>query len=186
MSGLLSRIKNIVRWARITVAGGDIASLPIQQVEYKGKVGDCLMVFPYGHHANLTENSLVAMFAMEGDANSRAGIGYTPDVRPTLKAGEVAIYHPLTGTIIKFNEAGGININAVAAITIDAPDITMNSVNHTINTTNYELNCVEGDAVATGTGFEFTGGLRSNTEDISYQRTHGGVQSGSSSTDVVD
>lgn len=193
MSDLLSRIKRIVRWARITAAGGDSKSYPIQQVEYKGKVGDCLMVFPYGHHANLTPDSLVAMFAVEGDADNRAGIGWTPTIRPKLLEGEVAIYHPLTGTIIKFNQAGGININAVAEITVDAPsvvvnapDIEMNSTNHTINTTNYELNCVEGDATATGTGFEFTGGLRSNTKDISDTHTHSGVQTGAGNTGTVN
>lgn len=181
---LLSRLKRVIRWARVTSAGNDTGRFPVQQVGYHGKVGDCLMIFPYGHHANLSPDSLVAMFAVEGDADNRAGIGYTPKIRPTLKNGEVAVYHPLTGTIIKFNEAGGININAIAPITIDAPDITMNSTNHTINTTNYALNCTTGTSAASGS-MNFTGDLTSNGKDISDTHTHSGVQSGGSDTGPV-
>lgn len=191
--GWLSKVKQVVRWARITAAGSDTGAFPVQQVTYHGKAGDCLMIFPYGHHANLTPDSLVAMFAVEGDADNRAGIGWTPKTRPELKAGEVAIYHPPTGTIIKFNEQGGINVNAVAPITVDAPevtvtapDITMNSTNHTINTTNYALNCTNGTGNMGAGSFDFTGDLTSNGKDISDTHTHGDVEPGAGNTGTVN
>lgn len=167
---LRSKIKNIIRWARITASGIDTRQYPVQQVEYKGKVGDCLMIFPYGHHANLTPESLVAMFAVEGDPNNRAGIGWTPTNRPVLAAGEICIYHPPSGSIIKFNAAGGIDITAVEDVTLTAQDMT-------INLDNLNVNC-------SGTA-AFTGALTSNGKDISDGHAHSGVMSGGSNTGPV-
>ena len=157
---MISRLKNLLRWAKVTMAGDDTGQFPVQQVTYLGKVGDCLMVFPYGLHANLTDDSLVVMFAMHGQEENRAGIGYTPQTRPQLAEGEVALYHPNTGSMVKMQASGDI--------LIDAPNVRF--------TGNVEI---EGATTLSAT-------VTSNGKDISDTHTHGGVQSGGSSTGVPD
>lgn len=162
---MISRLKNLLRWGKITKAGDDTGQFPVQQVTYLGKVGDCLMVFPYGYHANLTTDSLVALFAMHGQEENRAGIGYTPQTRPELAEGEVAVYHPNTGTMIKLQASGDI--------LIDAPNVRF--------TGNVDI---DGDLTVTGaTALSDT--VTSNGKDISDTHTHSGVQSGGSNTGPV-
>lgn len=159
---MISRFKNLIRWAKITIAGDDTGQFPVQQVTYLGKVGDCLMIFPYGFHANLTDDSLVAMFAMHGQEENRAGIGYTPQTRPQLAEGEVAVYHPSTGTMIKLQASGDI--------LIDAPNVRFTGnvdIDGNLN--------VDGD---TTLGANVT----SNSVNISDTHVHSGVQSGPSNT----
>lgn len=145
------RLKRIVRWARVTAAGSDTKAFATQQVEYQGKVGDCAMIFPYGFHANLTPDALVAMFAMGGNPENRAGIGWTPKTRPILKEGEVAFYHPSTNTVIKLNDGGGIDVNSDGAVNVTAP-----SVNVTAPTVNITATSVTVDAANT----TFTGNVQ--------------------------
>jgi phage gp45-like len=159
---LISRLKNLLRWAKITKAGDDTRQFPVQQVTYLGKVGDCLMIFPYGFHANLTDDSIVAMFAMYGQEANRAGIGYTPQTRPQLAEGEVAVYHPRTGTMVKLQASGDV--------LIDAPNVAF-----TGNVT------IEGDLTVTGnTALGAT--VTSNGANISDTHVHSGVQTGGSNT----
>lgn len=175
---VLTKVKEIIRWARVTRAAAGSNAFHVQQVEYSGKIGDCLMIFPYGLHANLTPDSLVAMFSVGSDASNRAGIGWTADTRPDLKEGEVAVYHPRSGTLIKLNESGGINVVSVSEVTVDAPKVTLtaedivsNSTNYTINTANFQLNCESG-AIVASSSFDFTGVVTANGKDIDDTHTH--------------
>lgn len=108
---MVNMIKNLFRWARVTKAGPDNKQFPVQQVEYLGKVADCMMLFPYGVHGNLTPDSLILMMSVQGQEENRVGIGGTPNNRPELAPGEVAYYHPPTGTIIHMRASGDIDIN---------------------------------------------------------------------------
>lgn len=159
---MISQLKNLLRWAKITMTGDDSASFPIQQVTYLGKTADAYVLFPFGLHANLTEDSLVAMFAMHGQEENRVVIGGTPTKRPTLAGGEVALYHPDTLYMIKFDTNGDLlitapNVQFTGNVVIDG--------NLTVN----------GD---TALGANVT----SNGVNISDTHVHSGVQSGASNT----
>lgn len=108
---MLSKIKNLIRLCRVTRSGDGEGQLPVQQVEFMGQVGDSIMVFPFGMHANVSEDALAVMFSIQGDAENRAAIGMS-ESRPVLSAGEVAIYHPDTGAIVKMKSDGNIELQA--------------------------------------------------------------------------
>lgn len=197
---LVSKLKNIVRWARITAAGVTSRQFWTQQVEYKGKAGDCLLVFPYGIHANVPVDALVLMFSVEGDADNRAGIAWTPKTRPDLTPGEVALYNPITGAIVKMNIDGGIDVQAEAPITFTGPKVTFNtddfevnaaniimngSASYTLTTVAYSLSVTTGQATSSGGGIDFAGGISSNGKSIDENHAHTGVTPGAGTSGPV-
>ena len=117
-------LSKLIRWAKILKAGTDTDQFAVQQMTYLGKTADGLIVFPYGHHANIPPGALALMFAVEGDATNRAAIAWTPKLRPVLKSGEVAFYHPLIpDLIIKLQENGEMLVKSGVKVFIDAPDV---------------------------------------------------------------
>lgn len=105
---------NMIKRAVVTLAGSDNKQVPIQQITYNGKVADAEIIFPYGVHANLSadNNTLCIVFAVEGQEDYRAAMGYTPGLRPKpLEEGEVVFYHPLTQSKIHFRNNGDIDID---------------------------------------------------------------------------
>lgn len=136
-------LRNLLRWARITKAGTDDKQFATQQMEYLGKVADGLIVFPYGIHGNVPPDALALMFAVQGSADNRAAIAWTPKDRPKLKEGEVAFYHPPTDAFIIWRQSGDLdietgnggtanvnvkckqaNITASESVTVDTPEST--------------------------------------------------------------
>ena len=111
--------KKLIRWARITKAGSDDKQFATQQLEYMGKVADAFMVFPYGLHGNVPVDAQVLMFAVGGDPDNRAGIGWTPKDRPKLADGEVAFYHPPTDAFIIWRSTGDLDIETGSGGTKD-------------------------------------------------------------------
>ncbi len=106
--------RNMIKRAVITLGGTDDKELPIQQLSYNGKVADAEIIFPYGVHANLSadNNTLCIVFAVDGQEDYRAAMGYTPGLRPKpLEEGEVVFYHPLTQSKIHFRNNGDIDID---------------------------------------------------------------------------
>ena len=148
---MIDKIKNLIRWARITKAGSDKEQFATQQMEYLGKVADGLIVFPYGIHGNVPPGALALMLSIQGNPDNRAAIAWTPKDRPTLAAGEVAFYHPPTGAFIIWRANGDLdietgnggsanininckqaNITASESMTFDTPEATFTG-NVTIN-----------------------------------------------------
>lgn len=181
---MLNRIKKLIRLARISGSGKDDKQLPMQQVEYMGKVGNGVMLFPYGMHGNIPVDTLALMVTPNADSASRVGVAVAPEDRPTMAADEFCLYHPKTQSIIHFRsengnldidvvkeEAGNVNINTTQAnitasdsVNITAPDTIING-DFTVN----------GD---TALGANVT----SNGADIS--NTHGHVQANDSDGDT--
>lgn len=129
MLGFLAKLKNIVRAGKITGPADNSKQFPVQQISFKGKLADTLMVFPYGVYANVsTDDALALMFAIDGNEENRAAIAYTPQKRPTdLANGEVAFYHPFSNSFIKFRNDGTIAIDAKGVLNLDATgDININ------------------------------------------------------------
>jgi len=170
---MMNRLKKLIRWARISKGGSDDKQFPVQQVEYMGKVGDCMMIFPYGMHGNASEDSLVLMMTPNADSANRAGIPGTPHERPKMAINEFCLYHPKTQSIIHFrnngdididtskNKSGNLNVN-----TTQANITASNSVNITAPDTNINGNLtVTGDTSLSAT-------VTSNGKDISDTHTH--------------
>lgn len=131
--GFLDKLKNIVRFARITGPADNSANFPVQQMSFKGKVVNVLQIFPYGMYANsASDDSLGVMFSIDGSENNRAAISYTPQRRPNdLEQNEVAIYHPYTNSFIKFRNNGNIEIDSIQDG--NTGNIIVNCSNATIN-----------------------------------------------------
>lgn len=175
-------LHKLLKWARVTKAApAEAQQFAVQQVTYSGKVGDAILVMPYGVHANLPVDSLALMFAVNGEPDNRAIIGFDPKQRPELVEGEVAFYHPPTGSFIKWTEAGDLDIQvgeesggnvtincatatitASSSVTIDTPTTTLTGAVQ-----------VDGDLTVTGaTALGAT--VTSSGVDISNTHTHTG------------
>ncbi len=123
-------IKSLLRWARVTKAGDDTGDFPIQQVGYLAKIGDTVMWFPYGMHANIPADELVLMISMQGNPEARISIPGSPQKRvKPLVSGEVVFFHPSTGSKLHFKENGDIEITSVKDVTVTVEgDVTVNAV----------------------------------------------------------
>ena len=161
-------ISRLMRWCRISREGDGSADFPIQQVTYNGKTANAAMWFQYGIHANIPEDqgggvgSLGLMLALHGNAEERVVLPGSPQRRPTLEPGELAVYHPPTGSIIHFKANGDI-------------DITAPNMNLTSDVT------ITGDLTVTGdTALAAT--VTANGKDISDTHIHSGVTTGGSNT----
>ncbi len=111
---MISALKKLIRWARVTGSGGDSKQFPVQQVNFLNKNSDVIMVFPYGMHGNADKDSLALMFQVLGDNGSKAAIPTSYKDRPATDAGEVVFFHPPTGSKIHFKKSGDIELDAGA------------------------------------------------------------------------
>src|SRR5512139_1778431 len=116
----MTSLNRLLRWAGISRPGKDTGQFPIQQVAYLGKVSDCLMVFPYGMHANVDGDSLTLLFAVGGDDDNKAGIATSGNRRQTLQPGEVMVYSPKTGASVVFKASGDIDLTTSANVNVTA------------------------------------------------------------------
>jgi hypothetical protein len=113
MRSIRNTIKSLLRLARVAKAGDDTEEFPIQQVAYLGKVGNTVMWFPYGMHANIPADELVLMVAMQGNPEARVSFPGSPQKRVKPLAGtEVTFFHPVTGSKLHFKADGSIEIES--------------------------------------------------------------------------
>lgn len=183
-------LRNLIRWARITKAGTDKEQFATQQMEYLGKVADGLIVFPYGIHGNVPPDALALMLAVQGSADNRAAIAWTPKDRPELKAGEVAFYHPPTDAFIIWKENGDLDIETgnggTANININCKNVNLTASDN-VNIECKQTNITASESVTLDTPeTTITGNLTvqgntslsatvtSNGKDISDTHTHNG------------
>jgi len=175
-------LHKLLKWARVTKAAPTEAQqFAVQQVTYSGKVGDAVLVMPYGIHANLPVDSLALMFAVNGEPDNRAILGFDPKQRPELAEGEVAFYHPPTGSFIKWTEAGDLDIQVGEGsggnVTINCATATITaSGSVTLDTPTTTLTgAVQVDGNLTVTGATALGAtVTSSGVDISNTHTHAG------------
>lgn len=175
-----------IGWAKITAAGDSVAKFFTQQITYRNKVSNVLVVYPYGYHANAkVDESLVLMFGVNGDSENKAGIPFQPNIRPDLKEGEVAIYQPGTNTVIKFLQNENIVINTDKDIEAACDNMTVTAATKvTVTAPNTEF---VSDVKVTG-NFEVTGSstlsstVTSGGKDISD--SHGHAQANDSGGDT--
>lgn len=197
---MIGEIANMIKRAVITLAGTDDKQIPIQQITYNGKVADAEIIFPYGVHANLSadNNTFCIVFAVEGQEDYRAAMGYTPGLRPKpLAEGEVVFYHPLTQSKTHYRNNGDIDIDVTGEngdfnITIKKDlNITVGgdvnievtgTATVTAPTTNWEGDInLDGNIDVTG-ATSLSATVTSNGKDISDSHTHSQPDTGPDAT----
>ncbi len=170
---MMNALKNLIRLARTTRASADDTDFPIQQISYMGKVGDALMWFPYGYHANIPPDYL-SLFVTPGANNeSRVAFPGSPQKRiKNLVAGEVVVFHPPTGSKIHFKADGSIEMLSDTAIKIQsAPKVEIFSA------TDVSI----GDEAGT-----FEKMVNATGMAVYNGHTHGGIDPGAGTTAVPD
>lgn len=121
-------LKNLIRLARITMAGKDDGNAPLQQMEYLGKVADGIIIFPYGYHANVPADVAALMLALQGSPDNRVAMPFNTKDRPTLKESEVVFFHPKTGFFLKWDENGDlIGDNGTGKFTLSGDTMTVDA-----------------------------------------------------------
>lgn len=117
MSDFSAKLKGLVKLGSATKARGSTGTVPIQSFTHQGKTGDTMNAYPYGFDANAPAEALSVMLAIEGNAENRVSLPMAPfEWAADLASGEVRIFHPLTGSQIRFQADG--------SVLIDAPEVT--------------------------------------------------------------
>lgn len=109
---MINALRNLIKWARISLSGDDSTSFPTSQMTYFTKTTDVLMIFPYGMGANPPEDSICLMFSASGQESNRAAIPtVNPNIRPkNLEKGETYFGNPLAKTRIVFQADGTLAV----------------------------------------------------------------------------
>lgn len=114
---MILKLKNMIRFGRVTRPGKDNGADTISQVESMGRAVNVTMLYPYGISANAPENSTVLIFAAGGSAQNMAALAMFPENRkPDLKPGEIAIGNMLSKALVFFKEDGEIEIKTGTSI----------------------------------------------------------------------
>lgn len=160
MNDLFSKIKHIVKWAKVTKSTDDAGNKPGAIVSYLGQENTATcMLSPYGLFSNVPVDTNVLLFAAYGVEGNRVAISCPLDERiKDLEEGEVAIGNLLAKSFIKLDKEGNIEIVSTKDVTItNAGKLTINNsgdididVNGDINITN--ANNVNIDASQTNLG----------------------------------
>ena len=90
-------------WARITGADQD-KEFPIQQISMMGRIGDFIIIHPYGLYADLPDD-----VALQGIAKGRV-IPVTTTRPSDTERGEPVLFHPKTGARIILRNSGDIEM----------------------------------------------------------------------------
>lgn len=124
-SSWAERIKRTIRVCRATLAGDESTTFAQQQVEYLGKTADAVIIFPYGFHAVAPADTLGLLFAQMGNPEALIRMPGFDRNRPTMVAGEVAVYHPGTGSVILFKADGSVSVTSVVGVNVSAPAVSI-------------------------------------------------------------
>lgn len=183
---ILTKLKNIIRFAKVTLVGGDDKQFPESQYEYMGKVKDVVVVYPYGMSAKAPVENLAVLLTVGHEENS-VSIEMSEGTREKgLKAGEAVFGNWVSGSNIKFlangdievTSNGNVNVTASGTVNVTASSTIVNG-NLTVNGNITSSGIIQGVTVigaAVQGGTLSAGGLDMGTH------THGGVETGSAST----
>lgn len=140
---IYKKLKSIVKRAYVSRANDDSGDDPATQITFFGnKTDDAERISPYGLYTNLPEDTQVLLFCISSHGEDKSVMGYARKDRfKNLEEGEVVVGNIISGTFIKFNNDGSIdveadgnvNITTPGEINIDGGDI--NIVNGTVNIT---------------------------------------------------
>jgi len=167
IENILSSIKNMLSWARVTNILSDDQQLPSGQVEYMEKVRDIVYVFPYGYNAQPLLDNLAIKANVGSDENAVAFPISWNTREQGLKQGEIAIKNGITDTLIKWAEDGSMAITVKKTKDVDGNDqggdlnlTTENDVNIT-SSNDFNLSTTNDVDIDGGNNIEIT-----STNDI--------------------
>jgi len=120
---MLNKLRNLLRLGVISSPGDDSKQLPSQLVDYHGKEGDAVPWYPYGMHAIAEEGAYALVISVDANGEERICIPTSMLSRPKGVAGEVFIFHPLTGTQIKLSANGDVTVNAIGSAYVVSPTL---------------------------------------------------------------
>lgn len=120
---MINKLKNLIRFGRVSQAGPDTGAVPSQQYDYHGKVGNGVPIYPYGYHAVADEDSYALVLIINGNNEERVTIPTSMMKRMTGAPGEVFVYHPNTGTMIKLDNAGNVVVDAKGEVDVTSPTL---------------------------------------------------------------
>lgn len=116
-----NKLINLVKLAVTTgiETSNNDSQFPIQQIEYLGKVADCLIVFPYGQFSRLPKDQLLVVLSIGAEEENRVAMGSgDPADRPEIEQGEMVYFHPLSKTFLKFKNNGELEIDSKGDLNI--------------------------------------------------------------------
>lgn len=151
MGSLGRAVKSLLRWAKVTRAGTDDGSFPVQQVTYMGKVGDAAVWLPYGFHANCPPEELALILSAHGNGEARIMVPGSPTKRPRpIAASEVVVYHPPSGSKIHFKANGDVELDVKGDLsaTVSGDATVVASGTAVVDGSTVELGGIGGPAVA--------------------------------------
>lgn len=108
---MLNKLKNLIKWGRITRVGDDNKQFPRVQVTSLGVSSDDHAIFPYGIYGKVPEDTLALKLNIRGSESNSASMPITGPERPRdLKKNDWAIGNFEKGNLIIFRENGDIEI----------------------------------------------------------------------------
>lgn len=123
------------RWSVTTDAMSD-GAYPVQKVTYRGTPPkESTAIYPYGFAAKAPAGTLSPVFFIDGETGKKIHLPISVLDRPDLEDGEVAVFHPGTGTSIIFKDSSDLDIDAGSGnvnLTCATADVTATTA---INTT---------------------------------------------------
>lgn len=146
---MIKCIKNLIRYAKVTLINDDSSKYPYTQMTYNGKTANVTTVNPYGHYSVAPLNSLAVVWQINAQEENLAGVCFNPAGRfKGLKTGEVLNGNELTGSYIKFANSNEIDI-------VSKGDLVLNITgNVTINCQTAQVNA---DSVTVDASFTVAG-----------------------------
>lgn len=137
MRSILNKIQNLIKRGVVSLTNNDSAAISYAQIKFLNKAANVEYLFPYGINANPPTGTMVGHFAFGANEGNLGGVPYTRQERfKNLKAGEVVVGSPKSGSYIKFLENGDIEINSKGKVIVNAvSDITATT------TGNINANC---------------------------------------------
>jgi phage gp45-like len=120
MNVILNKMRNLIKFAKVTLSGSDSGGYNQSQVNYFGKTKQTFVLFPYGLDAKLPADSIVVLFNIMGQEENTVGIGTKPSIRfKNLQEGEVVVGNPSKQTKIYFKNDGTIEITGDTNVIIN-------------------------------------------------------------------
>lgn len=142
-------VRRVIRWASVESVATDSGPYPVQQVRYLGRSGKSAAWYPFGFHASAEPGSLALLLAVSGVTDARVHLPGSSPKRPELESGEVAVYHPKTGTKIVFKNDGTLEVTGKKDLRVEIAGDASVTATGDVTVTSPTVT-VEGDAVVTG------------------------------------
>jgi len=117
----MNKLKQLIRLAMVSNHGADSAPITTQQIKYHGKIGNSTSWYPYGLHSVAKDGSLCLVLSPNGNSEERIHIPTSMPDRPQGKPGEVFLFHPDSGSVVKLGEDGTITITAASDLILVSP-----------------------------------------------------------------